>query len=277
MSGRPIDHIVLAVRSLETAAQTYEGLGFTLTPRAFHEDRMGTSNRLAQFAGQNFIELLEVDRPDLLAPHDFQQTPPFFSFGDHNKSTTRDAMTMLVFAGDDARADIAAFAKADVPTYAPFDFDRQATLPNGQQVTVSFSLGFATSPDMPDLAFFVCQNRAPDYFWKPAFQNHANGAQSITAIYLASDNPARDAAFIGKLFEGEITPVDGGLSVACGPQQAVHVLTPDTIAALDPSFQVDSYANPAFAGIEISAPAARTTVPSTAAHGVFIARAVRGA
>jgi catechol 2,3-dioxygenase-like lactoylglutathione lyase family enzyme len=60
-SGRAIDHVVLAVRNLDRAAQTYQKLGFTLTPRAMHEDRMGTSNRLAQFGGMNFIELLEVD------------------------------------------------------------------------------------------------------------------------------------------------------------------------------------------------------------------------
>jgi hypothetical protein len=47
-SGRAIDHVVLAVRDLDRAAGTFQGLGFTLTPRAMHEDRMGTSNRLAQ-------------------------------------------------------------------------------------------------------------------------------------------------------------------------------------------------------------------------------------
>jgi len=52
---------VLAVRDLARTAATYETLGFTLTPRAAHEDRTGTSNRLAQFAERNFIELLEVD------------------------------------------------------------------------------------------------------------------------------------------------------------------------------------------------------------------------
>src|SRR5262245_37222870 len=68
-TGRAIDHVVLAVTDLDRAAETYQGLGFTLTPRARHEDRMGTSNRLAQFAAQNFIELLEVDRPQKLARH----------------------------------------------------------------------------------------------------------------------------------------------------------------------------------------------------------------
>ena len=77
-SGRAIDHVVLAVRDLDRAAMTYQELGFTLTPRAAHEDRMGTSNRLVQFGGKNFIELLEVDRPDQLARHDFTASPRFF-------------------------------------------------------------------------------------------------------------------------------------------------------------------------------------------------------
>ncbi len=65
-SGRAIDHVVLTVRDLDRAAITYQELGFTLTPKAAHEDRIGTSNRLAQFGGKNFIELLEVDRPERL-------------------------------------------------------------------------------------------------------------------------------------------------------------------------------------------------------------------
>ena len=136
-SGRSIDHIVVAVRNLDDAARTYEGLGFTLTPRGSHEDRMGTSNRLAQFGNQSFIELLEVDRPDRLMPHDLSSDPPFFSFGAHNRKAVdeRDGMSMLVFASDDARADIAAFEAAGVTTYEPFDFERQARLPDGQDVT----------------------------------------------------------------------------------------------------------------------------------------------
>ena len=68
--------MVLAVRDLARTAATYKSLGFTLTPRAAHEDRMGTSNRLAQFKAQNFIELLEVDRPEKLARHDFDGLAP---------------------------------------------------------------------------------------------------------------------------------------------------------------------------------------------------------
>src|SRR5258708_39106540 len=107
-TGRAIDHVVLAVRDLDRAAARYEQLGFTLTPRASHDDRMGTSNRLAQFRGKSFIELLEVDRPDRLAAHDFSRGPPFFSFGDHNRLALGDpeGRSILAFATHDARADI---------------------------------------------------------------------------------------------------------------------------------------------------------------------------
>ncbi|MDH3715731.1 MAG: VOC family protein, partial [Gammaproteobacteria bacterium] len=231
-TGRSLDHVVLAVRDLEAAANVFRGLGFTLTPRATHEDRMGTANRLAQFAGRNFIELLEVDRPRRLAPHDFSKSPPFFSFGAHNLDFTaaREGISMLVFAGDDARADNTNFAAAEIPTYAPFDFDRLARLPDGQEVSVSFSLAFATSPDMPKIAFFVCQNRAQEHFWKPAFQIHENGAQGIAAVYLVSRFPQRDADFVGRLFGGAVTPYPGGMRVSCGPGQEVRVLRPQAVS-----------------------------------------------
>ena len=45
--GRAIDHVVPTVRDLDRTAVTYQKLGFTLTPRAAHEDRMDTSNQLA--------------------------------------------------------------------------------------------------------------------------------------------------------------------------------------------------------------------------------------
>ena len=271
-TGRPLDHIVVALRDLDAAARTYEALGFTLTPRAAHEDRMGTSNRLAQFAGHNFIELLEVDRPAALAPHDFSQDPPFFSFGAQNKAAVaeRDGISMLVFAGEDARADLAAFEAAGVPSYAPFDFQRQARQPDGREVTVAFSLAFATSPDMPRLAFFVCENRAPEHFWKPAFQDHANGARGVRAVYLASPEPARDAAFLARMFGGAVTDLPEGQEVACGPSQSLRVLHPQAIAARDPSLAAALAPGPLLAGIALDTPEARPLTPATEACGLFI-------
>lgn len=272
ITGRAIDHVVLAVRDLDRTASIYQELGFTLTPRAAHEDRMGTSNRLAQFAGRNFIELLEVDRPDRLARHDFAASPPFFSFGDHNRLALqeREGLSTLVFAGDDARADIRSFAAAGLQTFAPFDFERHAKLPDGTQVTVAFSLAFVQPPEMPKVSFFVCENRAQNYFWKPEYQSHANGAVGITAVYLSSPVPERDAAIVSRMFGGEVNPITGGASVACGPAQQLRVLTPQAIAERDGSFRGSESATPVLAGIALAARSRQGFTPAADAHGMFI-------
>ena len=271
-SGRAIDHVVLTVRDLDAAAITYQRLGFTLTPRAAHDDQMGTSNRLAQFRGRNFIELLEVDRPETLARHDLAASPPFFSFGDHNRIAMRDreGLSMLVFASDDARADISSFAAAGLATFAPFDFERQAQLPDGRKVTVAFSLGFIQSREMPNVAFFVCQNRAQDYFWKPEYQSHANGATRIAAVYLSSPAPERDAAFVSKMFGGEVSSVVGGFKVMCGPSQELRVLTPQAIGERDRSLEWPAMSTPVLAGIALATDSKQRRTSAADAKGMFI-------
>jgi hypothetical protein len=271
-NGRAIDYVVLAVRDLDRAAMTYQELGFTLTPRAAHEDRMGTSNRLAQFSGKNFVELLEVDRQDRLARHDFTASPRFFSFGDHNRLAVREreGLSMLVFAGDNARADIRSFSSAGLPTFAPFDFERSAKLPDGTQATVAFSLAFVQSPDMPKVAFFVCENRAQNYFWKAEYQSHPNDATGIVAVYLSSPSPERDAAFVGKMFGGEVRYIVGGCSVACGRSQELRVLTPEAIAERDRSFGVLEMETPILAGIALTSHSRRKFTSAAQANGMFI-------
>lgn len=189
--GRGIDHLVLCVRNLEAARAAYARMGFTLTPPALHP--WGTANRLVQLQG-NFIELLTVADPAKMTP----PGPGEFAFGPFNKEflDKREGFSMLVFASDDARRDQAEFAKSGLATYAPFDFSRKAKLPGGEEVTVGFSLAFVTDRRMPEAALFVCQQHAPEYFWKPEYQTHANGAVSITEAIMVADDPAS----LGNLF-----------------------------------------------------------------------------
>jgi hypothetical protein len=271
-NSRRIDHIVLAVTRLDDAARRYEALGFTLTPRAQHDTRMGTANRLSQFAGGNYLELLEVDRPAILDPHDFAAAPPRFSFGAHNRDFVgrREGISMLVLSGSDSRADAAAFRAAGLDTYAPFDFERQATLPDGAQVTVAFSLAFVTSPDMPQIAFFTCHHKTPQYFWKPAFQDHANGARRIAAAYLVAEEPERHCDFLTKLTAAPAEATAGGFRFACGTE-TLFVLSPSRLQDIAPDMHFDLSDGPQLAGfaIETTRPAPPIT-PAGEACGAFI-------
>jgi catechol 2,3-dioxygenase-like lactoylglutathione lyase family enzyme len=227
--NRAIDHLVLCVRDLEAARATYRRLGFTLTPPARHP--WGTGNSLVQLQG-NFLELLSIAEPEKIEP----PSPGQFSFGSFSRSflEKREGMAMLVFATSDARADQAEFAARGLRTYAPFDFSRRARLPDGSEVTVAFSLAFATDPRMPEAAFFTCQQHAPQYFWKPEYQRQANGARRVVEVVMAAPDPAGLADFFGMLVEpSAITRQEGQLSVAL-EGGTLLILDPPRLAARFP-------------------------------------------
>jgi catechol 2,3-dioxygenase-like lactoylglutathione lyase family enzyme len=232
--GPSIDHAVIAVTSLDDAAGLYQELGFKLTPRAAHPDHMGTVNRLAQFAGGNFLELVEVDRPDLASPHDHGASPARFAFGAHNLAylAKRQGMSALVFATDDAEAEAERLADAGLTPYQPLHFERRATQPDGSETGVAFTLAFATSPLMPDIAFYFCQNHYPENFWKPEFQEHANGARKIVGVTISAREPKAHADFLARLTGVAPTPIDGGIRVDCGAGHSLAVTASASESAL---------------------------------------------
>ncbi len=188
---RGIDHLVIAGRDLDAMRLAYAQLGFTLTSRALHP--FGTGNSLVQL-DNCFLEILSVVEPDRIV----QPTRENFSFGAFNRDflDRHEGVSMLVLDSRDARADQQAFKAAGLDTYEPFDFSRKATLPDGEQVTVGFSLAFATNPQMPRSGFFTCQQHAPQYFWRPEYQKHPNSACTIEEVCLVAHDPRKLRPFL---------------------------------------------------------------------------------
>lgn len=240
-----VDHLVLCVGDLELARSFYERLGFTLTPRAQHP--FGTANHLAQLQG-SFLELLAVADPTQIR----RAAPGEFSFAAFNAEFLgeREGLSMLVFQTDDARRDQRDFAARGLDTYAPFDFGRKARLPDGSEAMVSFSLAFVTNATMPDAAFFACQQHAPQYFWKPAYQRHANGARAVAEVVMAADDPAGLAAFFGRLVAPQAVVTDArGLRVALDGA-AISVLGREALKAWCPDAPMPR--SPAFVGYAVA-------------------------
>jgi hypothetical protein len=207
--ARLLDHFVICVHDLAKAASDWQALGFALTPTGVHP--FGTSNRLAMFSN-NFLELLAVTDVAAVPP----SVPGHFSFAAHNQGflQTGEGMSMLALHSDDSHAEAARFNAAGIGAYAPFDFGRDAVLPDGRTARVGFSLAFATDPVMPGIAFFTCQQRhPPELFWKAEYQHHPNGALRATEIVMSAPEPERHRIFLERLTEREVEPVPGGLTV----------------------------------------------------------------
>jgi catechol 2,3-dioxygenase-like lactoylglutathione lyase family enzyme len=280
---RGVDHLVLAVRDLDKSRAFYETLGFTPTPRALHP--WGTSNHLVQLDGC-FLEILGIADAAKIPPH----ARGHFSFGAHNREflARREGLSMLVFQSHDARRDQAEFAAAGLATYAPFDFGREAKLPDGGTARVAFSLAYVTDPRVPDSAFFTCQQHAPKYFWKREYQVHANGARTIAEVVMVAPDPPAFGSFFARLQGSDsVRVIDGALVVATA-RGRITMMTPRAFearfAALPPGGGGPHLAAFRIAGADTEALAARLTqagvphrladgvvqVPASAAFGVTI-------
>ncbi len=274
---RSVDHLVLATRNLHDLSDRYEALGFTLTPRASHNDEMGTSNRLVQLRDGTFIELLEVDRPGQIRSHDMTVTPPHFSFGAHNFELLkhREGLSMMVFKSCDVEADLKELAEAGMQTYDPFSFNRHAYQPDGSEREVAFRLGFVTHPDIPQVAFFFCENIYPENFWKPDFQRHANGAQALSAVYLCAHEPKKYRDFFSALVGSPGQAMeDGGLLFRLGGAGPLFVLTPEHCRAIAPDAVVEEDCGPVLSGFRVNrfgqTQNGRRVTPAGEAGGAFI-------
>jgi hypothetical protein len=216
-----LDHAVIVSNDLPELAAAYEALGFTLTPTAQHP--WGTANRLVQFEGRNFLELLTVDRPELVAREPETAPGGTFSFGRHIAEFLAHGagMAMLALQGTDYEADIARWRAAGLVTYEPFHFERKAALPDGTVVTVAFSLAYTTHPALPGLAFFTCQQHHPEHFWKAPYQRHDNDARELVEVSLATPEPRRLASFLSGLTGSESRIRPDGIECAVGPHRLV--------------------------------------------------------
>jgi catechol 2,3-dioxygenase-like lactoylglutathione lyase family enzyme len=238
---RKFDHLVLAANDLDRQRDFYARMGFTLTPRAQHP--FGTANSLVQLQG-NFLELLSVADPAAIS----QAAPGSFSFGAYNQAflERREGFSMLVLASRDAAADAAEFKRLGLDAYDLFKFGREATLPDGSKARVDFSLAFVTEPSMPEAVFFTCQQHAPQYFWRPEYQRHANGALRIAEVVMSAGDPARYQSFFTRLMGNSAALTPEGLTVAGGGEQ-VTVLTHDSLAQRYPEIgRRDAGAPPRF-------------------------------
>lgn len=186
MTPRPIDHLVLAVRDLDAARETYRRLGFTLTPMARHP--FGTANSLALLDG-SYLELLAVADAAAIPEAGAGQ----FSFGAFNRDYLegRQGLSMVALRSEDADADRAAFAKHGLPAYEPFHFARMAKGPDGVEREVSFSLAYTSDARTHGRAgFFTCQHHHPENLWWPELMRHPNGAVRVDSAVFVTRDPA---------------------------------------------------------------------------------------
>jgi catechol 2,3-dioxygenase-like lactoylglutathione lyase family enzyme len=175
-----LDHAVILVRDLDRARDTYERLGFTLTSRGHHS--LGSQNHCIMF-GRDYLELMALPPK---APAAFQYFADFLA--------RREGVGALALATDDAEGVHAELSRAGIAAEPPLALSR----PVAELGEARFTLVQLSPAETPGFRTFFCQHHTRQIVWRPKYQRHANGAESIRSVTIATSDPTRYA----RLFDG---------------------------------------------------------------------------
>lgn len=264
-----LDHVGVCNRDLAPMAAAYQALGFTLTPIAQQSgrtpagiiERLATGNRCA-FLRHGYIELLAILEPGR------------FDNGLGACLARHEGLHILALAMDDAGQNQARLARGGLDV-AIAPLERPVDDPGGPRARFE-RLPF---PDAPEGRLQLIRHLTPELIWQERWMTHANGAEALLELILASAAPAESAARLSRLagvaFEpGPIAgyalrfpasaPVAGPMAA---PETRVTILPPEALDAVLPG--VAAPALPFMAGMVV-----RTRDGNAAARALLGGRAV---
>jgi catechol 2,3-dioxygenase-like lactoylglutathione lyase family enzyme len=233
-----IDHVIVGVRDLEDAHETWRRLGFTLSPRGRHVEQP-TGNYCVMFAS-DYIELLGLVEPGGAAHR----------LGDFLAS--REGPMGLAFApagsAEDARA---ALAAQGLHPHEPRPLARAIELPEGIALP-RFSLVSLAPEETPGLDCFLCSHLTPELMRRPAWLDHPNGAVGIKRVHVLVDGTVDLLAAYDRLFGiAQVTTTDAVASVHVGRHHLVFS-TPDDFRTMYPGVEIEpGFPLPGIAALEL--------------------------
>lgn len=159
-----VDHVVLLVEDLATAAQAFEAAGFLVTPETRHSPEMGTANRCIMLDG-SYIELLCVATP----------TPA--NAGWRDLLAEGAGLRGFAFRSDDIAATAASLEQRGIRAAPPRHFGRATAA--GE---LRFSIIRIERSETPGLQCLYCQHHTRDRLWLPETMAHPNGAARLIEL-----------------------------------------------------------------------------------------------
>jgi hypothetical protein len=216
-----IDHAVVMVRDLDTAAANCKRLGFTVSPRGTHSAKMGSGNYTIML-DPDYIELLGV----LV---ETEHNAPARAF----LAKRGEGIERIAFTAVDSAAGAEEIRARGYEPLGPTDFERPVTMPDGSLSAAKFRIFQWPIAEAPGgLRIFACQHKTRESVWIPELMKHANGARRLRQALIVSPEPAKDAAHLARMIDRDVkSEPDDAVAVPSGSDRADFVfLTKEQLA-----------------------------------------------
>jgi catechol 2,3-dioxygenase-like lactoylglutathione lyase family enzyme len=227
-----IDHVVIAVRDLDSTRDTYGRMGFTVTPRGHHT--LGSQNHCVMF-GQDYFELLMV--PQRLPGREY-----YYDF-----ARIGDGLAAVALKTDNARGAFGELTAAALAPSDPVDFSRPVQLAEGAK-TASFRITQLGLEQTPGGQVFLCQHFTRDVVWRPEYQTHANTATGLAAVAILSADTGATAAAYERLFDVKAKAISEGLLIETG-DTPIAVVSEPALAKRLPGIWISARHQPCMAAL----------------------------
>ncbi|WP_213989330.1 VOC family protein [Sodalis sp. dw_96] len=167
-----LDHLVINSHfAVETTADIFCGLGFTLTPRGVHS--LGSLNYLMMFPG-HYLELVGLPTQGDKIRRELLDSPP--------------GIDGLVFTSDGAEQTARQLSQAGFPLQPVQSFSREVVSGDARGVARFTTVRLAAG-EFPAGRVYFCQHHTPEWVWRPEWLSHPNGVSAIDRLTLVAGDP----------------------------------------------------------------------------------------
>ncbi|MGY3616743.1 VOC family protein [Bradyrhizobium sp. USDA 10063] len=254
-----LDHAVIMVKDLDKAAENWNRLGFTVSPRGTHSAHMGSGNYTIML-DPDYIELLGVLTPT-------EHNAPARAFLEKRG----EGIERIAFTAVDSAAGAEEIRARGYAPIGPTDFERPVTMPDGTLSAAKFrTFQWPTEEAPGGVRIFACQHKTRETVWIPELMTHANGAKRLRQVLIVTPEPAKDAAHLSKMIDvAARNEADGAVAVPSGSDRADFVFaTTDQLGNRYPGVSLAALPERGGAGLVIAADlaAAEKVLGSTGVH-----------
>jgi Glyoxalase-like domain len=209
-----LDHTAFFVPAMEGAADILERCGFRLTPFTVQTNReggkivpSGTGNRCAMLRN-GYLEVLAATSDTPLSAQLKER------IADHP------GLHLLAFTSADAAAEHRRLAGAGFPTLPLVDMRR----PVGDDFA-RFTIARIAHGTMPEGRAQFLTHHTEKLVWLPDMLDHPNGAEALSALWIAAEDPAEPAARYAR-FTGRPAIPNGPMTTIDLDRGRIVIMTP---------------------------------------------------
>ena len=208
---RELDHVGVAVASLDRGRDAFARLGFQLTARSHHSgsrtagaqvEPWGSGNHCAMFR-DGYLEIIGL-------------TDPAMYSSVKDMVARYEGLHIVAVGCADADAAHAQLRAAGVPVEAPRALERDAAFGPGEGETrrAKFRNIYVDRQAFGEGRFLFIEHVTREVLWQPRLLAHPNGALAIDAVYLVVADPEATARNFTPLFGERIERFAGVVKLA---------------------------------------------------------------